>query len=201
MKNSTQTHLLDRLLQRVTRMPIWAHGLAALLTIMLVVLSNTVLDASYAASQFPVPFAQGQTTFDGELLKSYYRHMIDRGTLGVYWQTQFIDFGFIASVFLTGLILPSWLRRFARPATWASKVLSGSTVLICLGAIFDAIENLISFVMLMQPQTFPNWLVYPYSTMAVAKFACVTIGMVMLTFGLLLLIAQLLTRLWRKQGI
>jgi hypothetical protein len=47
--------------------------------------------------------------------------------------------------------------------------------LICfiapLAAVADLAENLVSFVMLLQPQDFADFLVYPYSSFAVIKFA------------------------------
>ena len=37
-----------------------------------------------------------------------------------------------------------------------------AAVIIPLGAVFDALENLVSFVMLSQPTSFPNWLALVY---------------------------------------
>lgn len=175
---------------RIVRFPLLAHGLAAFAAFMLLGYSNTVLDASYAASKFPVPYAVGQTTFDGNLLKSYYQVMLDAGTLGTYWQTQFIDFGFILSMFVVGLFIPTLVRRAARPATWAFSILTWSATLISAGAIFDAIENLISFTMLAQPQSFPNWIALPYSAFATIKFACIGLGMLTLVVGIIAVIIQ-----------
>lgn len=56
------------------------------------------LDKSYVASKFPVPFYQGQTTFDAAVTKAHYQVLMDEGTLGVFWQTQFIDFAYIGDV-------------------------------------------------------------------------------------------------------
>ena len=56
------------------------------------------LDASYAASGNPADYATGQLAFDARIIESYYARMIEAGTLPVYLQTQFIDFGFIAAM-------------------------------------------------------------------------------------------------------
>ncbi|NBR89284.1 MAG: hypothetical protein EBS68_05115 [Rhodobacteraceae bacterium] len=59
---------------------------------------KSLLDESYAASKYPVDYATGQLAFSAEKLEGYYAVMSEAGTLGTYWKTQFIDFGFIASV-------------------------------------------------------------------------------------------------------
>jgi hypothetical protein len=53
------------------------------------------LNASYAASGFPVPYHVAQLSFDAQQIKGWYAFLIENGTLGAYWQTQFIDFVFI----------------------------------------------------------------------------------------------------------
>jgi len=57
-----------------------------------------------------------------------------------------------------------------------------------LAGISDAIENLISFILLASPLDFPNWLAIPYSAVAVIKFGFWTIGMVWLAISLVALI-------------
>lgn len=190
MSNSPFKKLHDR----ISRLPLLLHGVAAFATFMLLGFSNAVLEASYAASRFPVAYPVGQTTFNGELLKSYYQFMIDEGSLGIYWQTQFIDFGFIAAMFLVGLFIPTLVRRAARPATFAYSILTLSATVLSTGAILDAIENLISFTMLVQPQTFPNWIALPYSAVAAMKFACIGTGMLTLLIGVLAVIIQQISR-------
>lgn len=188
------TKLLISLQQRIASLSLIVHGLLAFGAFMLLGFVNSTLDASYADSKFPVPYGVGQTTFDGELLKSYYQFMIEQDTLGIYWRTQFIDFGFIASMFIVGLLIPTLLRRIAFPSTWAYSILTWAGILIPMGAIFDAIENLNSFIMLVQPQTFPNWLALPYSAFAAIKFGCIALGMLAMVIGLILAVAQ---RAWR----
>lgn len=188
------TNPLTFLQQQITRLPLIVHATVAFGAFMLLGFSNSVLDASYAESLFPVPYAVGQTTFDGELLKSYYQFMIDQDTLGIYWRTQFIDFGFIASMFIVGLLIPTLLRRIALLSSWGYSILTVAGILIPLGAIIDTIENLNSFIMLAQPQTFANWLALPYSTFAVIKFGCIGLGMLAMVLGLAVAILE---RGWR----
>lgn len=189
------TKPLTSLHQQISRLPLLVHALAAISAFILLGFVNTMLDASYAESLFPAPYAVGQTTFDGELLKSYYQFMIDKNTLGIYWRTQFIDFGFIASMFIVGLLIPTLLRRIALPASWGYSILTWAGILIPLGAIFDTVENLNSFILLAQPQTFPNWLALPYSTFAAIKFGCIGLGLIAMLIGLLI---ALFERGWRR---
>lgn len=196
MSNFT-TNPLTTLHGHISRLSLILHTLLSIGAFILLGFINTILDASYAESLFPVPYAVGQTTFDGQQLKSYYQFMLDKNTLGIYWQTQFIDFGFIAAMFITGLLIPILLRRIALSSSWGYSILTLAGVLIPVGAIFDAIENLNSFIMLVQPQTFPNWLALPYSTFAVIKFGCIGLGMLAMLLGLLVAILERI-RMWMR---
>jgi hypothetical protein len=62
---------------------------------------------------------------------------------------------------------------------------------------FDAVENLISFVMLADPDGFADVLVLPYSTAAVIKFVCIAVGMLALLAALL---TGLVTRISRRSA-
>lgn len=171
------------------------HGALAFVAFGLMRFANIILDASYAESLFPVPYYVGQTAFSGEQIKEYYAFMIDAGTLNVYWQTQFIDYAFIGMVIITGLLLPSFVARLHAKGSWLAAITFGFALLMPLGGLFDAIENLISFVMLSQPETFANWLAIPYSTFAVLKFGAIApaqVGTVLSLIVALVLIA------WRR---
>jgi hypothetical protein len=161
------------------RVPLYLHGLLAILAYALTRVTNIILDKSYAASQYPVPYYVGQTAFRGEVLKSYYAHMLEAQTLDIYWSTQFIDFGFIATIFIAGFTVSFYLARLNKHVPILYKLSLAAALLIPLGAIFDAIENIISFVMLMQPSSFPNWIAFIYSSVAVLKFAAIIIGYVL----------------------
>lgn len=157
-----------------SRLNLWHWWLLAIATYALARAAQLWLDANYAASGFPVPFYIGQTTFDAAELKDYYQVLLDKGTLGQFVKTQIIDYGFMAATFtsffclcaallrsLTALAAPAFSQTIARFFVWFAP----------LAAVFDAIENGISFITLMNPQNFADWLVYPYSSFAVMKFA------------------------------
>ena len=84
----TIQNLTQRLAEITARIPLWLHAILVIVAFGLYMGTNTILDASYAASQFPVPFYVGQTAFDGEQIKAWYAVMIEKETLGIYWRTQ-----------------------------------------------------------------------------------------------------------------
>lgn len=179
---------------QTAKIPFWIHLLLLFVAVGAWMGTSIPLDASYAASQFPVPYYEGQTTFDGELLKTYYGHMIEQGTLGIYWRTQFIDFLFIAAVIFTGFIVPSFVARLHPAGSWLRAVTLGLAVALMLGGMSDAIENLISFVQLAAPLTFPNWITLIYSSFAVIKFGLIGLAV---TGTLLSLALAAATAVWR----
>lgn len=161
------------------KLAITMHALLALVALIAVRVTLTLFENSYAASQHPVPFYVAQTAFSGETLKGYYATMIASGTLAVYWRTQFIDFLYIASVFLAGIIVSFLLARFNNNNPRLLKLSLVAAIAIPTGAIFDALENLTSFIMLSQPTSFPNWIALIYSSFAVLKGATVGLGVIL----------------------
>lgn len=179
--------MIRKLIIFPSSLPALAHLALALVAIALFVVAKGYLDASYVASNHPVDYATGQTGFNGGLIKQYYAHMQNLGTLGVYWTTQFIDFSFITGVFLIGLFVPTGLARLARFGSLARKTGVIAAGALMFGALSDVIENLISFVMLAMPTDFSNWIAWPYSGFAVTKFALMTTGMALVIVTLLLI--------------
>ncbi|MGH1368842.1 MAG: hypothetical protein ACRBCL_09505 [Maritimibacter sp.] len=158
--------------QTLTAMPVWAHIGATAAVFAGFQGVKAALDASYAASKHPVDFMTGQLAFSAEKIEGYYSVMQNAGTLNIYLRTQIIDFGFILSVALLGLCLGSLLGRIGPVGGIARKVGLGVALLACTGAALDAAENLLSFGMLMRPETIPTGLAIMYSGVAAAKFAC-----------------------------
>ncbi|OUD09973.1 hypothetical protein BVC71_00155 [Marivivens niveibacter] len=138
---------------------------------------NAQLTQSYVSSQFPVHYAVGQTAFDGDLIKGYYAHMQDQGTLGVYLRTQFIDFVFIASMVTFGVLLSTLVARIGVTNGRGQKIAYIARVSIIAGGALDVAENLMSFLMLSNATGFPNWIAIIYSSFAAMKFGCITVAM------------------------
>lgn len=179
--------MITKLLDLSKRLSILVHGILLILSIAVFRIAKATLDVSYAASRHPVDFVTGQTGFNGEILKGYYATMQGHGTLDIYWQTQLIDFAFIVSVFLIGVLSSSMVMRFARINGYATRVARAAGAFLVLGALCDAIENLISFYMLSHHESFANWIALPYSGFATVKFLLIALGMFSLLLSMLLL--------------
>ena len=97
--------------------------------------------------------------------------MRDQGTLGVYMQTQVVDFAFIAATafwFVSCLLLVA--RAFAAGHR-ARHIVIALVPLALVAPVFDSLENLFSFVTVAHPTSISSPLALVYSTMAAIKFA------------------------------
>lgn len=144
------------------------------------------LDASYAASGHPVDYATGQLAFDAEKIEGYYRVMQAAGTLDVYWRTQMIDFGFIAAVMVLALLLGTLVARLGGAGSWGRRLGVWAALAGMAGAGMDAVENLLSFAMLAQPQAISQALAMTYSSAAAVKFALLTLAMALILLSVIL---------------
>lgn len=178
------------MLARIVRLPVLVHLAAAVVAFGGFQWVKARLDASYAASQHPVDYATGQLAFDARLIEGYYAHMAEAGTLGIYWQTQFIDFGFIAAVMAVSVLFGTLAARLGgrinRLGLWGWRLGLTAAILGVTGAGFDILENLLSFAMLSRPEAIPQSLALVYSGAAAAKFALLTGAMMALLLALLL---------------
>lgn len=166
---------------RLTNLPLALHGGATLVAFGLFQAAKGWLDASYAASGYPVDYATGQLAFSAARIESYYAAMAQGGTLDVYLRTQVIDFSFIASVMLLALLLGTLVARLGG---WARGLGLAASVLGIAGAGFDVLENLLSFVLLSDPDDIAQGWALAYSSAAAVKFALLTgaMGAVVLAF-------------------
>lgn len=167
-----------QLIQKFRSFTLWQQGLWAAAGLGLYFISSHYLDKSYAASRFPVPYFVQQTSFNAPQMKEWYAFMIQEGTLDVYLATQFIDFFFIATVIFAGFTIwtffaglhrkESFFRRWGYRLAWA----------LPMAGAFDVLENLVSFFMIGQPDSFSDLWIYPYSGFAVLKFGCWAIALI-----------------------
>lgn len=176
------------------KLPVWAHIVAAVAVFAGFQGIKGLLDASYAASGFPVDYATGQLSFSAEKVMGYYAHMQSLGTLPIYWRTQFIDFGFMAMVAAVALMLGTLVARMAGAGTWGYWAGLWAARLGIAGALMDACENLASFVMLANPADVPQGVALVYSSFAAAKFALMTAGMAGVALAFALGVIALLRR-------
>ncbi|MCC5976917.1 MAG: hypothetical protein JJU21_02540 [Salinarimonas sp.] len=147
--------------------------------------AQTWLDASYEASGHPVHYAEGQLAFSAERVEYFYGVMLDAGTLDIYWRTQIIDFAFIASVMILSALLGTLVARLGGVGSFGYRAGIAAAVLGIAGASMDVIENLISFIMLANPQDISQTVAVVYSSFAAAKFALLSGAMITLKIALL----------------
>jgi hypothetical protein len=133
--------------------------------------TQTVLDGFYARSGYSVPYYVGQLSFSATKLEGWYGEMERNGTLGVYWQTQFVDFAFIAATMLFFTALLATVAR-AIPAGGRGRRFAQRMILAGVAApLFDVLENLFSFVMLPHPGSISPAVALLYSGAAALKVA------------------------------
>lgn len=175
-------HFTEILTQRFSILQWWGIAIA------LVIIRQATqmwLDGLYIESLFPVPFYVGQTTFNAEELKSYYAVLISKDTLGKYFWVQIADFLFMLTVFASFFALMTAVYRSLPKVEWLKSLAWIMIFVAPTAALFDAAENFISFFFIANPTDFANWLVYPYSSFAVIKFAIFIVAYLWAIAGLL----------------
>lgn len=173
--------------------PVWVH--AALLALALGAMAwvNVELQTRYDATGYPVTFFEGQTTFSGDTVKGHFAELDRLGTLGVFADVQRFDFAFMASVAIFGLLGGLLIVRLTsgRVGRWVGYTTAIAAV---TGAVSDAIENLVSFIMLANPTGFADALAVAHSSFAVIKFAGLTFAMAAGAVGLVLVVVHAVRR-------
>jgi len=153
-----------------------------------------VLDASYAASNFPVPYFVQQMSFSGARMKQWYAYMVEQGTMDRYITTQHIDFAFMLSVLLLHVSVLLLISRGFQAGSRGRKAMVVCALLSALAPLCDALENLVSYLMLADSTGFPEALAYIYSSFAVMKFAAFVLAYAAAIIGLLAALVLLLRR-------
>ena len=176
-------NVATKLAQRLTPLQWWGIAIA-LLTIRQ--FTQIWLDGLYVDSQFPVPFYIGQTTFNAEELKGYYAVLVSKGTLDNYFWVQMADYLFMVTVFVSFFALMTAVYRSLPNAKWLKDLAWVMVLIAPTSALFDAVENLVSFFFIANPQGFADWLVYPYSSFAVIKFTIFILAYLWAIAGLLI---------------
>lgn len=147
--------------------------------------ASKILMASYIESKFPVPYFVAQLSFNPEKLKGWYSFLINEGTLDIYLRTQHIDTLFIISTLLLhgiGLVMLS--RLFSKDSK-GRKIMVVCALISAIAPISDQLENVISYVMLMNPTHFSGGLAYVYSSFAALKFAFFVFAYITAIIGLI----------------
>ncbi len=163
-------HLIDQSLKA------WQWWALAIASFAVCRFTMTWLGGLYQASLFPVSIFEGQTTFNGDLVKSYYAVLLENGTLGKYIGVQLLDFLLMLTMFAALACMTIAAYRSVPDNKIIKNIAWFIVIAAPLAPFFDALENFVSFFMLADPLHFPNWLAMPYSTFAVTKFALSGLG-------------------------
>lgn len=183
----------------VSRFPLTVWWLLAIVLVAGSQLAQHFLDRLYVASQFPVSFFEGQTAFDADKVKSWYMVLIEHGTLDRYIWVQIADYGYMATVLAGFFALTAAIYRSLPVGHWLKGAALVMILVACTAPAFDALENLVSFFMLADPVGFADWLVYPYSGFASAKFAVYVMTYLWTPFAVLVAILSGLVGLVRAR--
>lgn len=147
----------------------------------------------YVKSGFAPRLIEGQLAFDAERTRGWYAALVERGTLDIYRQTQWVDFIFIAGLLATLFVLHLLIAKARRDApAWQGLALW----LAILGpaiATADIWENLVTLTMLGAPTAFPASLALLASTLSAVKWSWSVIGTSMV-------VVQLVALAWHRIG-
>ena len=177
--------MFTTLTQRTLNAPLWMHVTATLASFAVFQGTRIFLDKLYAASQHPVDFATGQLAFDGAMTLGYYDAMRESGTFGMYVQTQMFDFAFIASVIAFGICFGTLLARMGQVGSLVRKLGLSASAFAVVGGLLDALENLMSFVLMQFETAIPQVLAFIYSSFAALKFVSLTMAMALAVCALI----------------
>jgi hypothetical protein len=147
--------------------------------------ATEILNASYAASGFPVPYYEAQLSFSAEALKGWYAQLVAGGTLQAYIQTQHIDSLFILSTLLLHVGALALAARLFPAGTRGRSLMVTAALVSAIAPIADQAENLVSYGMLANPAGFADGLALVYSGFASLKFAMFVFAYLALTVGVL----------------
>jgi hypothetical protein len=163
--------MLNNLSKIVSKLSVLKLVILVLSAFMFNLAASEWLNASYIDSKFPVPYYEAQLSFDHLKLKAWYAVLISKGTLSNYVQTQHIDFVFIISVLLLHFFALLFVAKLIPSKGKWHKFMLMAAPLSTIAPLSDALENVVSYLMLMNPRGFSSYLAVIYSSFAATKFA------------------------------
>lgn len=128
------------------------------------------LEGLYLDTNFPASVIEGQTTFSAEAVKHFYAVMEEKGTIDLYIQVQQLDFILMLTMFAAIFTLTMAAYRSVANVKYLGSFTWFLAIVTPLAPVFDALENIVSFFMLANPQGFHSSLALFHSSFAVTKF-------------------------------
>ncbi len=163
--------MLNSLSNIVSKLSVLKLAIFVLLAFTFNLAASEWLNASYISSMFPVPYYEAQLSFDHLKLKAWYAVLISKGTLANYVQTQHIDFIFIVSVLLLHFFALLFVAKLIPSKVKWHRFALMAALLSTIAPLSDALENVLSYLMLLNPLNFSSYLALLYSSFAAIKFA------------------------------
>lgn len=146
------------------------------LSLLLAAAGYVAVETSFAATHYPVSLLEGQLAFSGAAIKSHYATLLAQGTFDRFVLTQVIDFAWIVGLMLTLFFAHVAIARGQAAGSQWRRLALRLAVVAPLIAASDALENAVSFLMLADPNGFPDWLALVYSGLAAIKWSWAVIG-------------------------
>lgn len=162
--------MTNHLQEKILSLPLGLLGLAVILSTSFHFIAWGYLDHLYAASGFPVPYFEAQLSFSGAQIKQWYGELLNTSGLDPYIHTQYFDFVFIASFLLFHYFLLVLIARGFSTHSICRRALLFCATLSLLAPLADALENVVSFIMLANPLSFNDTWAIVYSSLASVKF-------------------------------
>ena len=147
----------------------------------------------YVQSGFSPGLIEGQLAFDAARTRAWYAALVERGTLELYRQTQWVDFIFIAGPLSMLFVLHLMLAKARRGEPTWQRLALWFAVLGPAIASADIWENLVTLTMLQAPDSFADWQAILASSLSAVKWSWSVIGTS-------LVVAQLAALAWHRIG-
>jgi hypothetical protein len=164
------------------------------LSLLLAIVGYVAVETSFVTTKYPMSLFEGQLAFSGAALKSHYSTILAQGTFNRFVLTQVIDFAWIIGLMLTLFFTHVAIARGqAADSAWRHFALR-LAVIAPLIAASDAFENFVSFIMLANPQQFPDWLALLYSGFAAIKWSWAVIGVALILIQIGVLVKSRMQR-------
>ncbi len=135
-----------------------------------------IASAWFAKSDIGDELFAVQLAFDADVIREQYARLVAQDTLDTYVFTQVLDYLFITGLAAFGWLLHRLIARAHEPGSRWHRVARFGGLFVVTSAAFDALENLVAFVMLADPSGFPAFLAPIYSTLAAIKWGIAFVG-------------------------
>lgn len=166
------------------------------LSLALAIVFNVVTAKQLALSDYPEksligPFPSWWFTFSDTTLKSHYSVMEEQGSLDVFVNVQYLDFGLMISTGIFLFLLAVIVARRQSEDSSPQKLGFAAAFMVAFSSISDFFENIVLLVMLSDHQQFPSWMAVLYSGLASVKVGLITPALfIIVTTGLLYAVKQ-----------